>query len=112
MTITLFIEYIGKAGGNVDINLVDNWYEENYWTTSSTALGQTTSGPFSYNKGHRKATLWDGAGTVMLEISDLDFPPCHITDRPIKGRIFQKVKNRLLSYGSHIWFHEANSDSE
>ena len=110
MVITVFIEYGSSVDGNVDINLVDEWYQDNYWTTSSRVLGPTRSGPFSYNKGHRKATLWDGAGTVVAEILDLDYPPYHGIKSMVKGRVFHRLKNTLLRYGSHFWFQNADSE--
>jgi hypothetical protein len=108
MQVTIFI----ISYDNIDINLVDVWYKENYWTTSSKALGVTKGGPFSYDKGHRKARLWDGAGTIILEINDFDFPPYHLTDRPVRGRVFYNVKDNPLRFGEHFWFHNSEKGEE
>ncbi|MBS1797170.1 MAG: hypothetical protein JSS81_25305 [Acidobacteria bacterium] len=97
---------------DLQIDLVDVWYKENYWTTSSNALGGTKTGPFTYNKGHRKARLWDGAGTVILEIDGFDFPPYHIDDRAVSGRAFYNVRDRPLRYGEHRWYHFAEPKTE
>jgi len=113
MKVTIFIIHESYASGNVDLNLVDVWYKENYWTTSSKALGITKTGPFKYDKGHRKATLWDGAGTIIMEINDFDFPPYHIIeDRQVKGRAFYKVKDKPLRFGEHHWFHNSENTEE
>lgn len=108
MTVTLFI--LHASSGHIDINLIDVWYKENYWTTTSKMLGGTKTGSFKHNKGHRKAVLRDEAGTIILEIHDLDMPPYHIIeDRQVVGRAFYTVKNRPLSYGEHRWFHNADN---
>jgi len=91
----------------IDITLVDVWYKENYWTSSlKLGNGDIKTGPFNYNKGHRKATLWDGAGTILMELYDLDFPPYHIKE-VVSGRAFYWIKNKLLSYGQHSWWHRS-----
>lgn len=107
MTVTIFI--LNAMKGDVDINLIDVWYKENYWTTTSKLLGGTKTGSFNYNKGHRKVTLRDEAGTVIFEISDFDFPPYHINDRQVVGRAFYNIKDKPLRYGEHRWFHNADN---
>jgi hypothetical protein len=104
MQVTIFIMHDSYVSGNIDLNMVDVWYKENYWTTSSKALGVTNSGPFSYDKGHRKAILWDGAGTVILEINDFDFPPYQGVRSQVRGRAFYNVKGKPLRFGDHQWF--------
>jgi hypothetical protein len=92
--------------GQVEVDLVDVWYKENYWMATQGALGQTKTGPFKYNQGHRKAILWDGAGTIVTEVLDLDYPPNHsINAGAVTGRAFHYAKNRLMSYGEHRWCH-------
>jgi hypothetical protein len=108
MIVTITLEYQPANEGNIVINLVDHWYEENYWESSSKCLGAKT-GSYTYSKGHRKAVLWDGAGTILMEILDLDMPPYHLTSDIVKGRIFYKVKNNPIKYGLHIWFHREES---
>jgi hypothetical protein len=110
MIVTVNFEYTSSFEGNITINLVDHWYEANYWESTSSTLGAKT-GPYSYDKGHRKALLWDGAGTVLVELHDLDMPPYHINDGPVRGRAFYKVKNKLVSYGQHFWFHRVTNDA-
>jgi hypothetical protein len=104
MTVTILI---GQLHNDFNIDLIDVWYKENYWTTTSEALGGTKTGSFNYNKGLRKATLWDGAGTAILEINDFEFPPYHYHDdgTAVTGRAFYNVKDRPLRYGDHPWYH-------
>jgi hypothetical protein len=94
MTVTILIGHLTE---DILINMIDVWYMENYWTTTNgKALGGTKTGPFKYNKGLRKATLWDGAGTAILEINDFDFPPYHFHDDGTAktGSAFYNVKDR------------------
>jgi|SRR6185369_7700593 hypothetical protein len=98
--------------GYVDVDLIDHWYKANYWATQNGALGEVKTGPFTYYQGHRKAVLWDGAGTAVLEILDLDYPPRpnSISDSAAAGRAFHYVKNKLLSYGEHRWSHQKTEE--
>ena len=109
MIVTINLEYHTSDETDISIDLVDHWYESNFWRSSSKSLGATT-GPFTYDQGHRKAILWDGAGTVLMEIDDLDMPPYHINDRNVRGRMFYKVKNTIVQYGLHIWYHRKGSE--
>jgi hypothetical protein len=94
-------------GGNIDINMVDVWYKENYWTTTSNLIGERKTGPFRYNKGLRQAIIWDGAGSILFEINDLDLPPYRpIIGTQVSGRAFYKIKDQHLRYGDHRWIHE------
>ena len=98
--------------GGFELKLVDVWYKENYWTTNGGALGTVKTGPFKYYQGHRKAVLWDGAGTVVMEILDFDFPPYCFADNPKLGRAFHRAKNRLLTYGEHTWFYRKPAEEK
>ncbi len=111
MIVRVNLEYASSFEGNIVIDLVDHWYEANYWQASSDTLGAKT-GPFTYNKGHRKAVLWDGAGTVLTELHGLDMPPYHIDDRNVRGHAFYKVRDMIISYGMHFWFHEKGSGED
>ena len=97
---------------DLQIDLIDVWYKENYWTTSSNALGERKTGPFKYNKGHRQALIWDGAGSILLEINDFDYPPYHFLDNNVMGRVFHNIRDRPLRYGEHRWYHEAPKKEE
>ena len=103
---------IMRRDEDVDINLVDLWYKSNYWTTSSKALGEITTGPFTYFPKHRRAMLWDGAGSVILEIFDLDYPPRpnSINGDRAKGRAYHFALQKRLSTGKHRWYHEKTED--
>ncbi len=111
MIVTINLEYQPSNEGNIVIDLVDHWYESNYWESSSSSLG-ASKGPFTYNKGHRKATLWDGAGTVLMEIDDLDMPPYHSSDKNVRGRMFYKVRDNIVKYGLHMWFHRKAEEED
>jgi hypothetical protein len=56
--------------------------------------------------------LWDGAGSVILEIFDLDYPPRNnpINGDKAKGRAHHFIAHRPLSCGDHSWFHEKTED--
>jgi hypothetical protein len=102
---------MGTLDGNgLDITLVDVWYKENYWKTTSKALGETVTGPFNYDKGHRKAILWDGAGTVIMEIMELDLPVYHGYRDIINGSAFYKVRGKPFRYGEHQWWHHIGKE--
>lgn len=112
MNVKLLISHLTE---DITINLIDVWYMENYWTTNNgKMLGGTKTGPFKYNKGLRKASLWDGAGTIIMEINRFDFPPYHFYDNgtAVTGSAFYNVKGKPLRYGEHTWYHFKEKEKE
>jgi hypothetical protein len=98
--------------GTIELNLIDVWYKENYWTTPDGTLGTVKTGPFKYYRGHRKAVLWDGAGAVVMELLDFDYPPYSFPGHQKIGRAFHWAKNKLLMYGEHTWLYSKPEEKD
>lgn len=111
MIVKINIENTSHNCGNVAIDLVDVWYKSNYWTTDHNVFGIKT-GAFDYYQGNRKIVIFDNAGTDILHINDITYPPYHITDALVKGRVFYRVKNKILRYGDYAWFHRVEDTSD
>ncbi len=102
---------LGDAlNGDIYVDLIDVWYKENYWKLKYPAPGKlaVSTGPYTYYAASRKAVLWDGAGSAILTVQKLDYPPSPApswSSGPTKGTVYHHTAGKTYAQGGdHTWY--------